>query len=149
VQHIVLFALCELRCPRGMTWEGGQGPGGSTHAGAALATGRAIVIAQRTDDYVVFVRDGEGSRQRGARRHGQLHLPSDGAERWGGGSGRAQDAAERFNGGGELRQASGSSGLKLCELCEAEAVAVAGERVRGHKASCCLWRIMRKEGHCG
>jgi hypothetical protein len=53
--------------------EGGE----RTHAGAALAAGRAVMVPQRTDDDIVLVRQGEGSCERGSRRHPQLHrLPS-------------------------------------------------------------------------
>jgi hypothetical protein len=40
-----------------------------THAGAALATGRAVVVAQRADDDIVLVRHGEGARERSSGRH--------------------------------------------------------------------------------
>jgi hypothetical protein len=48
----------------------------STHASAAFSTGRAILVAQRTDNDVVLVRDGKGSCEGCSRRHAQLHLAS-------------------------------------------------------------------------
>lgn len=52
-----------------------------THAETALATAGAILIAKRTDDLIVGLRDGEGGcqgRSRGHRRqHGFCPSPTD------------------------------------------------------------------------
>lgn len=63
----------------------------ATYPGTALATGRAVMVAQRADDDVVLVRDGKGRRQvvrRTALRggHGQ-HL----------GRGRVQNEAQKHS----------------------------------------------------
>lgn len=50
-----------------------RGDSRKTHPSAALATGRVVMVAQRTDDNVVLVRNRERPSERSSRRHGQ-HL---------------------------------------------------------------------------
>ena len=61
-----------------------------THPSAALATGRVVMVAQRTDNNVVLVRNREGSSERRSRRHGQ-HLSAVSVRVCGSSPGRVQD----------------------------------------------------------
>ena len=132
-----------------------------THAGAALATGRAVVVAQRADDDIVLVRHGEGPRERSSRRHlgGWLRSSSSGSGSSQhlvgvvGGRGAAADARAAID--GAMATAGRSSG-KLCgralgELWEsfpglrhaaAAAAAAAAGRVAGEggRAQSKLWQ---------
>lgn len=71
--------------------------GRRTHADAALATRRAIVILERADDLIVGVRDREGAGEGRARRHVELsscRAPWRSGGRWRG-QGRGERGAGR------------------------------------------------------
>lgn len=83
---------------------------GDTHACAAFATSRAVVVAQRTDDDIVLVRHGKRPRERGSWRHLSLqHLSGRGAAA---GQPLAVDGGSWM----KLYEASGSSSERVWEL---------------------------------
>jgi hypothetical protein len=54
-----------------------------THAEAALATAGAILISQRTDDFIIDIRHGERRGEGGSWWHGHQHRPHHLAIRYG------------------------------------------------------------------